>query len=281
MDLAPSLMPDSFSVYELWPEQQPIRAGVTRLNMENVLLMTATIAPRENTFLLSRHDPEQRKQDYIESLSFYLSVLERGVVSRIIFAENSPAELSDLQDLVRNRGLSDKVDFIKLGEGPEGQLSRFVLELDLLSKAMSNDVADRNPDDTLFWKITGRYIIRNISEIIRTAPNVDFYANSRDYPTKWTDFYLAAFTKNAFRKIFLDRISDYNTLRSGEEILREFIEENKTAGVNAIKVQERMKYVPRLSGIRGHDSGKYGGLRDSAKYYARVVMNRLVPSLWL
>lgn len=247
--------------------------------LDNVLLLTATIAPRSNTFQLARTDPGERLEDYCQALSYYLDMLPRGVFRSIVFVDNSGYPLDRLQALVADRGLSDRVDFISYEAEDESQMGRFYLELKLLIEAMGRPPLSQMPASTRIWKVTGRYIVHNIEQIVRSAPrDADLYVNSRNRPRRWTDFYLAAFNHAAFRKVLADHLDDYRARHSGEEVLREQIEQPSVA---SLRIVPRMRRVPHLTGRRGLDNGKYGAGKDLAKYWLRVAVDRMIPSLWI
>ncbi|WP_174278815.1 hypothetical protein [Sphingomonas bacterium] len=245
---------------------------------DDILLMTATITPAPGTFLLRHVDPAQRLNDYREALRFYLGELEAGTFARIIFAENSNSDIAELATLARDAGLADRVTFVGVAPGPVGQHSRFFLELDLLKKAFATAALASVPGRTMMWKVTGRYIVRNIGAIVRTAPPLDVYVNSRNHPRKFTDFYLAAFRKDVFAPVLGDRIDDYDTHATGEEILRHQLDARRGG---PLSIGLRMRHVPTLEGTRGYDQMRYGGLGYRAKSMVRALLNRWVPGLWI
>ena len=81
-------------------------------NIKNTVLLTATITPPINAVQLSRVDPSLRMQDYTTSLIFYLDELRKGVISGLIFAENSDSDIQSLQSLVASHPMKDSVEFI-------------------------------------------------------------------------------------------------------------------------------------------------------------------------
>jgi hypothetical protein len=69
---------------------------VARIN--NTLLLTATIEPLAGIPQLKRVEPTERLNDYARVLSFYCDVSEQ-LIPRIIFIENSNADLSKLKNV--------------------------------------------------------------------------------------------------------------------------------------------------------------------------------------
>ena len=62
------------------------------------LLLTATITPQAGVPNLRVTDPGQRRAEYLSSLAFAIT-LDPKVVTSIVFAENSGADLSDFKSL--------------------------------------------------------------------------------------------------------------------------------------------------------------------------------------
>jgi hypothetical protein len=256
--------------------QRGSRKGESAMN--HVLLLTATITPRSGLYQSSHNTVRNRLNDYKKAFQVYLDELERGTFSKIVFAENSASDLGEIEALAAERGLADRVVFLRIAPGPTRDVSLFYLELILLIAAFDSSEMRALPADTMFWKVTGRYIIENLGAIVRTAPAVDVYVNSRNHPSRWTDFYLAAFNRRAFEQLFEHNLPAYDNLRSGEEVLRESLGSTPAAG---LEVEPRMRRVPRISGTRGHDRFDYGGAKGRARYLARVVLRVLLPKLWI
>lgn len=84
--------------------------GKLGANIKNTVLLTATITPPVNAVQLSRADPSVRLQDYTTSLIFYMEELRKGVISSLIFAENSNSDIQSLQSLVASHPMKDSVE---------------------------------------------------------------------------------------------------------------------------------------------------------------------------
>jgi hypothetical protein len=248
--------------------------------MRQVLLMTATIAPKAGTYMLARSDAETRLADYVQSLRLYTSHLKSGVLDMIIFAENSGAPLDVLRAVVAQEGVADKVHFISFTSDDDPNRSRFILELNLIKTALSQaSLSGLISADDRLWKVTGRYLIGNLAAIIRTAPvDAALYVNSRRRPKPWTDFFLAGFNQAAFAKTFLPHLEDYDNFTPGEQVLYERIN-----GPNPppIKVVQRMRRTPRLAGVRGFDGRRYDDMRGRVGYALRVAARVLAPWVWI
>lgn len=246
--------------------------------MTHVLLLTATIAPRSGYYSTDHGAPRLRLDDYKRAFAVYLDELARGTFATIVFAENSGHDLGELEAMAAERGLADRVIFLPVEPGPVADVNVFYLELDLLIKAFAAPAIAAMPADTMFWKVTGRYIVENIGAIVRTAPVADVYVHCRNRPIRWADFYLIAFTRRAFTELLQANFDAYHTIRTGEEIFRETIDAAPTRG---FRIVPRLKYVPRVSGARGRDRFDYGGAKGRLRYLTRVAAHRLLPSLWI
>ncbi|SOB81146.1 hypothetical protein SAMN06297144_1420 [Sphingomonas guangdongensis] len=247
--------------------------------MQNILLLTATIAPKSGTQSLTHANPIARLQNYVDALNIYLGELDRGTMDHLVFAENSGHPLAALEAQVAAKGLTERVTFLSSVSplGPDNP--RFFLELDLLCAAFSDARLPAFPPDARFWKVTGRYVIRNVREIVRTAPaDADIYVNSRTYPVKWSEFFIAAFNQRAFDLVFAHNLERFRTINNGEELLFHLLNEEPPA---ALTIVQRFRRVVSLSGQRGWDGRRYDDLRGRFGRAVRIVANRLAPGLWI
>ena len=247
--------------------------------MQNILLLTATIAPKTGTQSLSHSDPDARLRNYVEALDFYLNELERATFDHIVFVENSGHPLDVLEARAVAKRLTDKVSFISSHSplGPDNP--RFFLELNLLCAAMADPLFDSFASDARFWKVTGRYIVKNVRQIVRTAPPAaDIYVNSRAYPVKWSEFFIAAFNTQAFELVFARNLERFRSVDNGEELLFELLNDEPRAGLTIV---QRFRRVVSLRGMRGWDGRQYDDLRGRLGRIVRIVANRVAPGLWI
>jgi hypothetical protein len=246
--------------------------------LKNILLMTSTIAPADDTYMLVRKDHQSRLSDYKASLVFQVQLLKSNTVDYIIYADNSGFPLDDLREICTDAGVSDRVEFLSCKMPVSPRLSRYFLEINLISWAIDTSkilAAERNGR---IWKLTGRYIIKNIEEIIEKAPDCDLYINCRNYPMKVIDFYLVAFTFCGYRKILSFDLERYRVEQPGEQLLRTSIDTHSPLDSKIIK---RFNRTPRIFGIRGMDGESYSGWRGTARYHIRRIANYIWPALWI
>lgn len=250
----------------------------------NIALITSTIAPDPGAFALKRSNSKDRLQDYKEAFSFYCDHLNYSTFDRIVYVDNSGHSLEELKQIAEHKGVYSKIEFISYKSQIDAtQNGRFYLEINLVDHFYKNYKFLHENPSCIIWKITGRYIIKNISTIIRkcTAPKMgayDLYVNHRNYPYRWVDFYLVGFTPSAYKVIFSENLSLFEGLKDGEIILRDYL---SSQDFSNLKVLRRFPVIPRIIGIRGFDEGRYGGAKDLTKFFLRSLANSLMPSLWI
>jgi hypothetical protein len=131
---------------------------------------------------LARTDPNLRLQDYKTTLRAYLSLLDGGSIDRIVFAENSNADLTELKTLAAEAGVGDRVEFVSFyGLDFDPAKGRGFGEFKLIDHAMSTAECLRDNADVVVWKCTGRYFVRNLEKLIRkTTVPFDVLCHCRD-----------------------------------------------------------------------------------------------------
>jgi hypothetical protein len=250
-------------------------------NTMNIALLTSTIAPDPGVFLLKRASASERLKDYKEAFAFYCDELNKASFDRIIYADNSGHPLDELAVIAANKGVGHLVEFISYKSTVSPQNSRFYLEINLIEQVVNHSTILRMHADCTVWKITGRYIVKNVARIISACirgRRADVYVNFRDFPRPVLDFYLIGFTLTAYRALFDGNIQLYEGTADGEAILRKFIDGRQLDG---IVLRRRLPVTPRVLGVRGYDGGKYGGAKDTTKYLLRGFANAVLPWLWI
>jgi hypothetical protein len=252
--------------------------------LKNILIMTATITPKSGAFLLARTDPESRRRDYEKALRHYLEPLSAGVFDLLVFAENSDSDLGSLKALVQKGGLSEKVEFLSLyGLDYPHEYSRGYGEFFLLDRVMQSAIMRAQSPDSIVWKVTGRYRVVNIEQLVRKRPaSFDLYCNCRDYPVRLTDQYLQAWRVGAYGrhlKGLYEHFKQSETSKYGEQVMRELIDGGR---LSSMKVVPRFTHIAVVEGVRGWDNQEYSaGLKNQGKLLMRQVANRGLPWLWI
>ena len=251
----------------------------------NILLLTATITPKAGVPNLKRVDPKTRLQDYEKTLAFYLSILPQ-CFDWIVFAENSNSDISSLKKIASQHSMADKIEFVVFdGLDYPPRYDRAYGEFKLLDYAMQHSkIINQTQERVVVWKITGRYAIRNICDIVYSQPQkFDIYCNFRNFPKHWVDTFLLAWTPDAYQaclkgtyeKLKLN-IPGVPEKAAGEELLRSWLDQQ----INRINVVKRFKVTPLVEGIRGADNQGYS-TDNFWKFQVRQALNAVLPWLWL
>lgn len=247
----------------------------------NTVLLTATITPPRGATHLARADPALRLEDYRRAFDFYCGALATGLIDQLVFAENSESDTRSLREVAKKHGVTAKTEFIShpgLDYPPE--YGRGYGEFLLVNRTMASSLLIRRlPSDAAIWKITGRYILRNIAEMIASRPiGTDFYCHCRNLPTRWIDLFVLCWNKKSHAEL-LDSI--YRHLREDrlhgpcEPAFRERIEGDGFSS----RIVKRFRTIPRLEGHRGVDGQAYESM--NMKLGMRQLANVVVPWLWI
>ena len=263
-------------------------SGKLSSKQANILLMTATITPRSGVPNLARTDPKIRLQDYEKALKFYLPLLNQGVES-IVFAENSNSDISSLQSITAEYGVSERVEFVVFdGLDYPPSYDRGYGEFKLVDYTMNHSEFINNgrngEGEIIVWKVTGRYIVSNLARIIARKPSsFDLYCNFRNFPKHWTDMYLLAWTLRGYQAC-LNNV--YHKLKTNvpevpqgvaaEELLRNLLDRTP----ENIKLVRRFNVTPEIYGIRGADDKGYS-TDNFWKFYIRNTIRLLFPWVWI
>jgi hypothetical protein len=252
--------------------------------VKNIVVMTATITPKSDAFSLARTDPELRRRDYELALRHYLKILSAGSFDLLVFAENSDTNLASLRALAEDAGLAERVEFMSLyGLDYPSEYSRGYGEFLLLDRVMDSQLMRAQCSDSIVWKITGRYRVANIEQLILKRPEkFDFYCNCRDYPVRLTDQYLQAWRVEAYAphlKGLYKFFQESETTKYGEQVLRELIDQGCFETLHLVP---RFTHIPIIQGVRGWDNREYGaGMKNRCKLLMRQMANRALPQLWI
>ena len=272
---------------------QRVEAGRGRLGSsrrKNILILTATITPNAGVPNLMRSNPAQRLKDYEFALRFYIDQVGSGIDS-IVFAENSASDLSSLRSIAAASPHTESISFLSsyaLDYPPE--FDRGYGELMLLDRVM-DALAFTEEADVVFWKVTGRYIVRNIAQVIhRASLDAELFLHCRNRPRELVDMYLMGWTRRGYEAYLRGKCDAVATskehIRAGihpEELLRSALMpdlEAKSYRTPKSHVSLRMRPTPELQGVRAGDNKEYS-VHNRWKYKLRKLAGDLVPFLWI
>lgn len=244
---------------------------------KHILLMTATITPI-NATNLARTDPAVRLKDYADATRFYLTLIDHPL-DAIVFVENSDSDVSTLRQLVASCGLTGRVEFLcNYGVHIYSEKGRAYGEFKLLDHAMAASRTVREAGaNHVVWKITGRYIVRNLTSIIANAPSgFDAYVDMKDHPRPWMDTRLMAWTAAGYDRVFRG-LADSLDSKTHEKVLRNYLPK-RAEGARLIP---RFRKEPFIDGVRGWDNNNYSTGRELIKCYVRSVGRAVAPWYWI
>lgn len=255
--------------------------------MRNLLIMSATIQPPEGAIGLVRNDPEVRMVDYLNAFGFYLDQLAVGTFDKIVFVDNSDSKdrAARVGALADSHNLGDRVEVVSFfGLDYAPSYGRTYGEFKLIDHAydLSKTLANRAPDDVV-WKVTGRYACRNVDKIVKKRPaQVDFYCNCRNYPRRYADTYLLAWSDRGYQRFvrgLYPKLNVDGSLDPGEALMWSLIEAE--AALGRLTIVPRFNIVPRIEGIRGFNGKPFQDWKETWKYALRIGLNRTAPWIWV
>jgi hypothetical protein len=251
----------------------------------NLLLLTATITPPAGARDLTRRDANIRLADYLRALEGHLSLLETGLMDGMVFAENSGSDLSAIESAAAARGLRDRVELLSFDDrGEPPSYGRAYGEARIFDHAMAHSRRVGALDDRdVIWKVTGRYTVKNFRALVDSRPaHAELYCNMRDYPIRWVDMYLLAWTRTGYAKFLQGIALELRLLpetplgMSPEQMLREKLEARAGRG----GLVPRFGSTPLLDGIRGFDGRSYAEANRWKNLVRRVAL-KVAPRLWI
>jgi hypothetical protein len=135
----------------------------------NVLLLTATITPPPGAPSLVRVDPAQRRADHSQALGLYLDLVGKGV-DRVLFVENSAADLTEFVEQAAGAGVGEAVEFVSCeGLDHPPKYGRAYGEFRLLKHAVDHAATLHDWQAGLVWKVTGRLVDMYLPAINRVG----------------------------------------------------------------------------------------------------------------
>lgn len=247
-----------------------------------ILLMTATIQPPAGARALKVRDPAVRLAEYDSALAFYRSLLNKGI-DQIVFAENSEAELEPLRNRVVESGHEVGVEFLSFnGLDYPPHFGRGYGEFKLIDYAMTHwrFLLDARPQASI-WKVTGRYIVRNLSQMVRTAPaHYDLYCDLRTFPQTWMDLRLFSFTRPTYERLLRGKYRDLSEA-DGQPAPEATMYRTVRAHLKDGQIVPRFSREPLVDGVRAYDGRRYDQGKNRVKRIVRGLSRRFAPAIWI
>jgi hypothetical protein len=227
---------------------------------KNILLLTATIAPKG--LLISNHN--ERLQEYKYALSFYQTLLEKKIIDGIVFAENSGYDLQ----LLKQEFPSAAIEWLSYRDlDYPKEYHRGYGEFRLIDFAFKDSqiIAALAPDDAI-WKISGRYILRNMKSMIRRSTSTyDLYCH---LVGKWAELSVIAWSPKGYSNFIKNKWQLFTSDMVPELILAV---EFRSAMNHQTKTVLNYQWPPLLEGRRGSDGSSYQGRLVLIKHAVKVI----------
>lgn len=232
----------------------------------NIVLLTATIQPKTVQHQLALTNASERLLDYTRALEFYSSKIRVGGIDKVIFVDNSGYDLNELSAKFHN----EHIEFISFYDlDYPSHFHRGYGEFRLIDYAHKNSsvLKELNNNDRV-WKITGRYVIKNILNFIRFSPRkFDLYINDNS-KKKWINMEIMAWNPKGFKHVIQDVWKNFSGSLPPELMLCKIIND---LDKNEIKFVKKYFYPPLIYGRRGSDGSSFLGRLGYIRYAINLV----------
>ena len=216
------------------------------------IVLTGTIVPNASFTVIN--DPSRRRQEYLDAIRYY------SQFAPVHFLENSSHELSSDADFISSARVTIRQFpvslFARKGKGYQ--------EFEMLDSWVSSN---KNPPRR--WvKITGRYIVRNISDILMDCRRAESYAFIIDLcgRSKIARTHLFYAETDAYRNYLLDSYRECND-ESGDWIERVLF--NKIRGWDERRTRT-FSLEPNVTAVSGSTGASYDS--SISKYKINSIM---------
>lgn len=225
-----------------------------------ILCMTATICP--NVPMVSREEPADRLADYKKSIRFYLDQTELPIV----FLENSNYNLYDDADFKAFEA-TGRFRLLRFQSHPDTRKGKGFQEFFMLDKF----VREKLNNETII-KVSGRYIVKNISQLIPhlDAPlNIDLHRKMRVALTGFFSVQKSIYLEHFCGKYFY-----------ADDPKGHYIEHTLYDEILYSRLKSKSRLLPQNPQFEGI-SGSYGGSlsRNKYKMIARGMERKLIRRL--
>lgn len=253
-----------------------------RTNFPCCVLLTATITPPQTA--VARYDPQLRLDDYLESLGFYLS-LPSDYVNRIVFIDNSASDITPVEDFVIKQ-IHDKAVEIISFEGNNHPISYGKAYGEFRLMDFGLDHSSLLGTDDIFWKVTGRLRVLNMTEmILAIREKYDVLCDLHSFPligtgkvfgNKWMDLRVFSSSVRAYQCIFKGANDALKSSFDQSSIYRLVM--NAPPSLNVIR---RFPIQPVIVGFSGRHNRDYFSGLQKFKTNVRAWLRRTAPRLWI
>lgn len=256
-----------------------------------ILLLTATIEPSARMPNNLRADPALRRRDYEEALAAYLAMPGLDV-ARILFVENSGADLGSLERVVQQHNpFGRQVEFFSYISDAPPERGKSYAEMEILDRAHAH-LSAIEPPDRKIWKLTGRLIVQNLAALMARAPaEFAIYGDFRDVPyigeslggNQWLDTRLIAYSLAGYGQWLLGQKEKSEEFPCIERQFFGLLRPHTGAAAtgDAAAIVPRFSTTPKFAGICGGSDADYENMTYRIKYAIRETARRIAPGVWL
>ncbi len=238
----------------------------------DLLLLTATVSPRQDQPNLAVVSAVERLDEYRKALAHYTQLLDNGVIRGIIFAENSGYDLAELAAVYPSPG----IEWLSIDPAPHAaEFHRGYAEFKLIDSALARSAFwQRTNSNIRIWKVSGRYIVRNLGSVIRWAPQrFDLYAS---IGREWFEMSIVAWNLHAHQQLMQGVWQHFATAEAPERVLCRLLED---PGAQSLRVVRSFTWPPIIQGRRGTDGSPFQGRRTRYRFMLMAV-GKLVCLPW-
>jgi len=246
------------------------------------LLLTATIAPPQSA--VPRSNPRVRLNDYIESLNFYLS-LPANYIDRVLFIDNSGSNTGVIEKFVSELHHDKLVEILSFtGNDHPVSYGKAYGEFKLIDIGLK--YTSLLAMDDIFWKITGRLQVFNLTEIMKAVRNqydivcdlhsVPWIGTGKLFGNKWMDLRLFSCSVRAYNLCLRDKYAEFGPGTDQHSLYRAALQARAQ-----FKVLPRFPIQPIIHGISGRHGRNYNAGLERVKTGVRTYVRRWAPVFWL
>ena len=247
-----------------------------------LLVLTATITPAPG--LVRRSDPATRMQDYLNSLSFHLS-LPSALIDRVLFIDNSGSDITPLVVTAKRQPHDKLVELISFSGNDDALANgKACGEFRLLDYGLSRTSLLSEGDR--FWKLTGRLRCLNFDDVVATSPaDYDILCDLCDFQrgrlgcprySPWMDLRLFSCSRKAYDLLFRGKSQSL-----GPGLTAAYLYDIVLAARSTLAVRPRFSPQPQIVGFSGRSNADYDAPSRRVTRNLRRILRRFAPSLWV
>ncbi len=133
----------------------------------DLLLLTATVSPRQDQPNLAVVSAVERLDEYRKALAHYTQLLDNGVIRGIIFAENSGYDLAELAAVYPSPG----IEWLSIDPAPHAaEFHRGYAEFKLIDSALARSAFwQRTNSNIRIREVSGRNLVLDLGSVCQSA----------------------------------------------------------------------------------------------------------------